>query len=140
MVNITRYNPVEEAFQQMFRTSVPVWLPGPETRAPAPTQFRIDVAENDKAYKVFGEIPGVKKEEISILISGCEVVISAEVKNGKNGETVLRSERYFGKIQRDLTFSQEIDEAKAQATYTDGVLELTLPKKNGAAAKKLAVN
>jgi len=145
MVNITRYSPLEE-IQQLFRNSVPVWLPGPETRAPAPAQFRIDVTENDKEYKVLGEMPGVRKDEISVTISGCEVLISAEVKhakddkNDKNGDTVLRTERLYGKIQRELTFSQEIDEAKAQARYTDGVLELTLPKKAGMAAKKLAVH
>jgi HSP20 family protein len=133
MVNFTHYNPVDEAFQQLFRTSVPVWLPGPETRAPAPTQFRIDVTENDKEYKVLAEMPGVKKEEISVTINGNE-------KDVKNGDSVLRAERYFGKIQRELTFAQEIDEAKAQAKYTDGVLELTLPKKSGAAAKKLPVH
>jgi|SRR5688572_6482776 HSP20 family protein len=143
MVNITRYNPVEDAFQQLFRTGVPVWMPGPETRAPAPTQFCIDVTENDKQYQVLAEMPGVKKEEISVTINGNEVVVSAEVKHEKdvkNGDTVLRAERYFGKIQRELTFGQEIDEAKAEAKYNDGVLQLTLPKKSGAAAKKLAVH
>ena len=143
MVNITRYSPIEDAFQQVFRNSVPMWLPVPETRAAAPTQFRIDVTENDKEYKVLAEMPGVKKEEISVTINGNEVIVSAEVKHekdAKNGDTVLRAERYFGKIQRELTFAQEIDEAKAQAKYTDGVLELTLPKKSGAAAKKLPVH
>ena len=70
-------------------------------------------------------------------------VVFAEVKHEKdvkNGITMLRAERYYGKIQRELAFSEEIDEAKAEAKYTDGVLELTLPKKNGAAAKKLSVN
>jgi len=144
MVNITRYSPLEE-IQQLFRNSVPVWLPGPEARAAAPAQFRIDVTENDKEYKVLGEMPGVRKDEISVTISGCEVLISAEVKhakddkNDKNGDTVLRTERLYGKIQRELTFSQEIDEAKAQARYTDGVLELTLPKKAAAARKQITI-
>jgi len=53
---------------------------------------------------------------------------------------MLRAERYYGKVQRELAFSEEIDEAKAQAKYNDGVLELTLPKKVGVAAKKVAVN
>jgi HSP20 family protein len=143
MVNITRFNPIEDAFEQLFRSSVPVWLPAPETRAPAPTQFRIDVTENDKEYQVLAEMPGVKKDEISVTINGTEVAISAEVKHekdAKNGATVLRAERYYGKIQREFSFSQEIDEAKAQAKYNDGVLELTLPKKSGVAAKRLAVH
>jgi len=141
MVNITRFNPFEDAFENLFR-GVPVWLPNPETRAPAPTQFRMDVTENDKEYQVLAELPGLKKEEISITISGNEVAISAEVKHEKdvNGETVLRAERYYGKIQRAFTLGHEVDEATAQAKYSEGVLELTLPKKTVAAAKRLAVH
>ncbi len=142
MVNITRFNPLEDAFENLFR-GVPVWLPNPETRAPAPAQFRMDVFENDKEYQVLAELPGVKKEEISITINGNEVAVSAEVKHEidvKDGETVLRAERYYGKIQRAFALGQEVDEATAQAKYNDGVLELTLPKKTAAAARKLAVH
>ena len=142
MVNITRFNPLEDAFENWFR-GAPVWLANPETRAPAPTQFRMDVSENDKEYQVLAELPGVKKEEISITINGNQVSVSAEVKHEKdvkNGGTVLRAERYFGKIQRAFALGQEVDEATAQAKYNDGVLELTLPKRTAAAAKKLAVH
>jgi HSP20 family protein len=142
MVSITGFNPLEDAFENLFR-GVPVWRSDPETRAPAPTQFRMDVTENDKEYQVLAELPGVKKEEISITINGNEVAVSAEVKHEKdvrNGKTVLRAERYYGKIQRAFAFGQEVDEATAQAKYNDGVLELTLPKKTIAAAKKLAVH
>jgi HSP20 family protein len=143
MINITRYHPLEDTFQQLFRDSFPVWMPAPETQTPAPAQFRIDVSENDKEYKVLADMPGVKKDEISVTINGSEVIVSAEVKHEKdvkNGITMLRAERYYGKIQRELAFSEEIDEAKAEAKYNDGVLELTLPKKAGVAAKKLPVH
>jgi HSP20 family protein len=147
MLNITRFNPLEDAFENLFR-GVPMWLPNPETRTPAATQFRrdlirMDVTENDKEYQVLAELPGVKKEEISITINGNEVAVSAEVKHEKvleNGETVLRAERYYGKIERAFSLGQEVDEATAQAKYNDGVLELTLPKKAAAAAKRLAVH
>ena len=142
MVNITRFNPLEDAFENLFR-GVPVWLPNPETRAPAPTQFRMDVTEDDMEYHVLAELPGLKKEEISITINGKEVAVSAEVKHEKDikdGETVLRAERYYGKIQRVFTLGQEVDEATAQAKYNDGVLELKLPKKTVAAVKRLAVH
>jgi len=142
MLNITRFNPLEDALDNLFR-GLPVWLPNPEPRAPAPTQFRMDVSENDKEYQVLAELPGVKKEDISITINGNEVAVSAEVKHEKdveNGETVLRAERYYGKIQRGFTLGQEVDEATAQAKYNDGVLELTLPKKAVAAAKRLTVH
>jgi HSP20 family protein len=147
MLNITHFNPLEDAFENWFR-GVPVWLPNPETRAPAPTPFRrdvirMDVTENDKEYRVLAELPGVRKEDISITINGNEVAVSAEAKHEKdaeNSETVLRAERYYGKIERAFSLGQEVDEATAQAKYVDGVLELTLPKKAVAAAKRLAVH
>ena len=142
MLNITRFNPLEDAFENLFR-GVPVWLPSPETRATAPTQFRMDVTENDKEYQVLADLPGVKKEDISITISGNQVAVSAEVKHEKDvekGETMLRGERYYGKVQRAFALGQEVDQATAQAKYNDGVLELTLPKKLVAAAKRLQVH
>ena len=142
MLSITRFNPLEDAFENLFR-GVPVWLPNPETRAPAPAQFRMDVTENDKEYQVLAELPGAKKEEISITINGNEVAVSVEVKHEKDvkdGETVLRAERYYGKIQRAFALGHEVDEATAEAKYNDGVLELKLPKKTVAAAKRLAVH
>jgi HSP20 family protein len=145
MLNITRFNPLEDTFENWCR-GVPMWLPNPETRAP--TQFRrdvirMDVTENEKEYQVLAELPGVKKEDISITINGNEVAISAEVKHEKdaqNNETVLRAERHYGTIQRAFSLVQEVDEATAQAKCNDGVLELTLPKKAAAAAKRLAVH
>jgi HSP20 family protein len=147
MLNITRFNPLEDAFENWFR-GVPVWLPNPETRAPTPTQFRrdvirMDVTENDKEYQVSAEMPGVKKEDISITINGNEVAVSAEVKHendAENSGTALRAERHYGMIHREFSLGQEIDEATAQAKYNDGVLELTLPKKAVVAAKRLAVH
>ena len=141
MLNITRFNPLEAAFENMPR-GIPVWLPNPEMREPAPTPLRMDVTENDKEYRVLAELPGVKKEEINITISGNQVAVSAEVKLEKdvnNGET-LCAERYYGKIQRAFALGQEVDEATAEAKYNDGVLELTLPKKTAAAAKRVAVH
>ena len=147
MLNITRFSPLEDAFETLFR-GVPVWMPNAGTRASAPTQLRrdvirMDVIENDKEYQVLADLPGVKKEEISITINGNEVAVSAEVKQEKyveNGEMVLRAERYYGKIQRAFSLGQEVDEATAEAKYNDGVLQLTLPKKTAVAAKRLAVN
>jgi HSP20 family protein len=53
---------------------------------------------------------------------------------------VLRAERYYGMIQRAFSLGQEVEEATAQAKFNDGILELTLPKKIVAAAKRLAVH
>src|SRR5260370_41288998 len=118
MLNITRFNPLEDAFENWIR-GVPVWLPNPETRAPAPTQFRrdvirMDVTENDKEYRVSAELPGVKKEDISITINGNEVALSAEVKHEKvaeNTETVPRAARDYAQSPRPCALGQRAHES-----------------------------
>ena len=140
MVNIARYSPIDEAFDQLFRGFLvrPVGLGNEDTAA----KFRADIAENDKAYTVRAELPGVKKEDIQISIDGDQVAISAEVrseKEVKDGERLLRSERYVGKFHRAFALGSAIDEVTANARYVDGVLELTLPKKAAAAAKRITI-
>jgi HSP20 family protein len=105
-------------------------------------QIRMDVSEDDKAYTVTAEIPGVKKDDIQVSIEGSQVAISAELeeqKEEKKGETLLCRERYYGKLYRSFTLDHNIDQSKAEAKYHDGVLELKLPKAAGAAAKHIKV-
>ena len=139
MANILRYNPADDAFDDLFRGFFmrPVRFEGMET-----TQVKVDVSEDDRAYTVHAEVPGVKKEDINVTIDGNLLAISAEVKNEKEvkeGEKVLRSERYYGKVSRAITLGQDVDEATAEAKYTDGVLTLRLPKQAASKAKSLTI-
>jgi HSP20 family protein len=139
MANILRYNPADDAFDDLFRGFFmrPVRFEGQQE-----VQIKLDVNEDDKAYTVHAEIPGVKKEDIHVTIDGSQVAISAEVKNEKKvkeGEKVLRSERYYGKVSRAFLLDQDVDEATAQAKYNDGVLELRLPKRISVKSKSLAI-
>lgn len=139
MANILRYNPADDAFDDLFRGFFmrPVRFEGQPD-----VQIKMDVSEDDKAYTVHAEIPGVSKEDIHVTIDGNQVAISAEVKNEKEvkeGEKVLRSERYYGKVSRAFTLGQDVDETAAQAKYDNGVLELRLPKQIAAKAKRLNI-
>ncbi|HWU84402.1 MAG TPA: Hsp20/alpha crystallin family protein, partial [Rhodocyclaceae bacterium] len=114
---------------------------GGSVNAEAPT-IKVDVKAQDNSYLVHAELPGVKKEDIHVDIDGSVVSISAERKQEKEvkeGGRVLRTERYFGKVSRSFDLGTDIDEAAAVAKYTDGVLELTLPKKVAAANKRLQI-
>jgi HSP20 family protein len=106
-------------------------------------QMRIDVSEKDDSYIVKADIPGVKKEDINVRIDGNVVQIDAETRQEKesreNGGKVLRSERYYGNISRTFSLAQDVDDQKAKARYTDGVLNLELPKKASTASRKLAI-
>jgi HSP20 family protein len=139
MASIVRFDPFADSFEDMVRRVFrPVRWEGEEQ----PLQIKVDVEEDDKTYKVKAEVPGVKKEDINVQIDANVVSISAESKREKdvkqNGK-VIRSERYYGSLSRSFTLASEVDQAGASAKYTDGVLELTLPKKTTAAAKKLTV-
>lgn len=143
MANVTRYDPfnLDSVFDDFFKG----FLVRPMTMESLPKapEIKMDVTENDKAYTVKAEIPGVKKEDIQVSIDGNTVSISAEVKKEseeKEGEKVLRSERYYGRVARSFSLGSDIDEANATAKYTDGVLELYLPKKAAATAKKLTIS
>ncbi len=108
----------------------------------AEPEIKLEISEADKAYTVTADVPGVKKEDIQVSIEGNQISISAEVKHEKEekeGKKVVRSERYYGKQFRSFSLAHDIDEAKAEAAYSDGVLKLTLPKKAGAATTKLAI-
>ena len=97
----------------------------------------------DDFFYLKAELPGVKKEDIHVGIDGNELSINAEMrkeKEEKEGTTVLRSERYFGRWSRSFTLGASVDEAKAEAKYSDGILMLTLPKKGGVQPKEIAVN
>ena len=140
MANITRYDPFGDLFDDVFRGFV-VGPVGFEAASPL-RRMKVDVAEHNGEYKVVAELPGVKKEDIKVNIDGDQVSITAESRaerDEKDGERVLHSERYFGTVSRAFRLSQEIDDARASAKYSDGVLELTLPKKATAAAKLLTI-
>jgi HSP20 family protein len=138
---LSSYEPLvgrlDNLFNDLFRPAV-AW----EARVEA-LPIRIDVRETAEAYTVLADLPGVKKEDIHVEIEGNEVTLSAETRREaqpKEGEKVLRTERTFGKSVRRFALPVELDEAKAAAKFTDGVLELTLPKKASVAARKIEIN
>jgi HSP20 family protein len=105
--------------------------------------IKLDVTESDQAYNVKAEIPGMKKEDIKVDVEGNHVSISAETRREteeKQGETVVRSERYYGQQYRSFSLEHDIDDTQVVAKYLDGVLELTLPKRASNNAKKIVIN
>ena len=139
MANIVRYDPFDDVFGDLLKG---FFVRPVSFESPSQSPMKVNVTEDDKTYKVQAELPGVKKEDINVSIDGSQIAISAEVKKEreeKNGEHVLRSERYYGKFSRSFQLAQDVDESKAEAKYTDGVLQLVLPKKAAVSAKQLSI-
>lgn len=143
MANVTRYDPfadVDDFFKGFFLRPVRMDMTAGEGAALG--QVKVDVSEDDKAYTVHAEIPGAKKEDIKVSIDGGIVSISAEVKKTreqKDGEKVIRSERYYGTVSRSFSLNADVDEGQCAATYKDGVLELVLPKKSGGRTRQISI-
>lgn len=109
---------------------------------PSPSQIRIDVKETDQGYSVEAEVPGVDKDNIHVSIDGNQVSLRAEIQQldeQKEGERVLRSERYYGSVSRSIQLPAEVDTDQCKARYENGVLKLTLPKKQGGSSRRLSI-
>lgn len=140
MANIARFTPFDETFNDLLRGFFvrPVGLETGDT----PARFKVDVNEDEKTYTLRAEIPGVKKEDINVTIDGAQLTLAAEVKREKEAtenDRLLHTERSFGKVSRTFTLPQELDEAKVEAKFRDGVLELALPKKAAAQRKQITI-
>lgn len=135
---IARFDPMQE-IEDLFKDNR--WLPNARRFGTEPG-LKMDVVENEQSYIVKAEIPGVAKEDIKVAIEGNQISITAEVKKEqeqKEGENLLCSERYYGLQSRHFALAQEVDDAKAEAKYHDGVLELVLPKKANAGRKQISI-
>jgi len=92
----------------------------------------VNIHETDKSYELGVIAPGLKKEDLKINVDKNILTISFEQKEEKKeqeGSKVLRSEYSFRSFKRSFTLTEKIDAAQISAKYADGVLYVTLPKK-----------
>jgi HSP20 family protein len=104
----------------------------------------LDVAESEGAVDVTMDVPGMKAENIDIQVVGNRLTISGERKEEKeekgNGKSYHRIERHMGSFSRTVALPCDVDEAKVDASYQNGVLKIRLPKSEGAKAHKIKVS
>jgi HSP20 family protein len=147
MTALTRMNPFRNfsrfetpaLFDDLFRNFAlsPTW----REATPAP-DIRVDITEDDKAFHIKAEIPGVDKKDIDVSVEGNQVAIVAEVKQEerKNTEREVIVERSYGKAYRAFALPGEVDGDRTEAHYDRGVLALTLPKKANGGTRRIAVS
>ncbi|WP_395702794.1 Hsp20/alpha crystallin family protein [Aquabacterium sp.] len=138
---LTRLERFDDSIADFFRRfSAPATWPGNGSAG----DIKIDVTENDKDYSVRAEMPGVKKEDIRVSVDGNFVSISAEVKKeteqkeDKTGRMLAR-ELYYGSTSRGFSLPTEVDARSVTAKLEDGVLKLTLPKREGSGTRSIKV-
>jgi HSP20 family protein len=100
-----------------------------------------DVYEEKDNFVVKAELPGMKKEDISVSLQDGSLIISGERKSEtkSEGAEVYRAERYVGKFQRSVTLPTPVTAGKVTAEYKDGILTVTLPKSEEAKPKQIEV-
>jgi HSP20 family protein len=90
----------------------------------------VDVAEDDKAYHITAELPGLNEKDIEVNLSGDTLTISGEKREEREekDKSYHFSERRYGSFRRSFTVPQGVDRNKVEASFKNGVLALTLPK------------
>ena len=104
---------------------------------------RVDASEDDKAFHVTAELPGLSEKDVEVTFADNMLTISGEKKEEKEvkEENYHRRERSFGSFRRSFTLPVEVDEAKIAANFKDGVMTIDLPKSKTAQkkAKKITI-
>jgi HSP20 family protein len=94
----------------------------------------VDVTEDDKAYKIAAELPGMSEKDIDISVTGDVIVLKGEKRQEREEKEENRylSERSYGAFQRTFALPDGVDRDKIGAEFAKGVLTVTLPKTAGA--------
>lgn len=128
------------------RSSAERTAPGTE---PALFHPNLDVTGNDKQYVVSVELPGVEEKDVLVELENDALRIYGEKKQeveekkeGANGASYYRMERSYGSFQRMLTLPEDVDTSAIKAVHKDGVLTITLPRREAALPenRKIAIN
>lgn len=102
----------------------------------------VDIADTKDNLIIKADLPGLKKEDIDVSIQDNRLIIRGEKKKEEQvkEQDYLRTERFYGSFQRAIVLPSEVDPSKINASFKDGVLELTLAKKEEAKPKQIKVD
>lgn len=126
----------DDSFERFF-------APAAQSGNGTPRSPALDVAESDSAYTVKLDLPGVAKDDVKVSIDGRRVSIEAQTRKDeekKEGDRVVYRERSVSSFARSFTLAAEVDQAASTAKMDNGVLTLTLAKRNAPAAARLTVS
>lgn len=92
---------------------------------------RLDIIEKEDKYEVQVDLPGVDKNDISLSYQNGTLTVEATTSKSnetKDGDKLIHKERYQGKMVRSFTLGEQIRQQDIDATFTDGVLTVMVPK------------
>jgi HSP20 family protein len=145
-MTLVRYNPdrVLSNVSRDFDTIVDSLFRAPLFKWSADCNFapRVDIIEDKDSVTLQAEIPGMKKEQIKVMVEDGILTISGERKQEfeKKDKGYLRTERAYGSFSRSFTLPDYVDAEKISADYKDGLLNIALPKTEKAKPKEISVD
>jgi HSP20 family protein len=112
--------------------------PSPESRRISPA---VDVTEDEEAIRVKAELPGIDPKEISLTLESSALIIQGERKKEeeKKEENYIRREVSYGSFCRMIPLSVPVKEGEIKARYEKGILEIVLPKAEGAKPRRIEI-
>jgi HSP20 family protein len=148
-MNLIRYNPNrwfdqvwDRAISDFFGSQAFGQTGGEAAKAEAADWApRVDVREAEGAYQIQADVPGADRDSLKVEVKDNVLSIQGEKRRESTSETdgVTRGERAYGSFVRKFSLPEEVDGDRIEASYKDGVLSVTLPKKPEAAPKRIAV-
>ena len=146
-MNLVRWDPFRELEEMSNRLNRIFHRParrtgnGKEALTIADWAPSVDISETDSEYLIKGELPGVKKEDVKVMLQDGVLTIQGERKQEKEekGKKFHRVERSYGSFVRSFTLPDYVDDAKVKAEFKEGILNLHLPKSEKAKPKAIEV-
>ena len=101
----------------------------------------IDISESEDAVTLTAEAPGMGKDDLEVSVDNGVLTLRGEKKEEetREGGNFHRVERRYGRFERHIQLPQSVEQSKIEATYTDGVLKLTMPKTETARARAIQI-
>ena len=139
MTTVNRWNPVRDmitlrdAMDRIFDESVR------QRNANAVWALPIDAYVTDDAIVLQADVPGLKSEELEVMLEGDTLTIRGEYTPRTEERKYLLRERPTGRFERTLTINTPIDHTKVEATFDHGILTLTLPKAEAVKPRQISI-
>jgi HSP20 family protein len=143
-MTLVRWSPVRDVLavrDEMSRLLEESFGRGYSPEGPVAWQPVVDIEEQPEKYAVRAELPGLKSEDIKITLMDNQLVIRGEKRREeeKKDSTYHRVERVYGQFERAFKLSHAVQSDKIEATYRDGVLEVSIPKAEEAKPREIQV-
>ncbi len=146
MSNMTRFDPLGEmmSLREAMNSLLEDSFVSPRVvRGQQNLSMPLDVAETKDAYLVEAVLPGLKPEDLDITIQDNVLTITGEIRQEQRGgekANYHRVERRYGRVARSVSLPSQVDSDKVQATLSNGILRLEIPKAESVKPRKITVN